>query len=166
MISPSMSGVTLIHTETDTAPECRVVLGGGRLQANDKIDSRRIEVVFTNCAHSRASPKHDDYGLEREGFELLDGGPQGPGYFKWFPPEWRRLGYCPNSGFWVAAQSSWLTELSTKQSHHYVVCGRDGYVELIAERYSWREWDWPDGVREDAASKPPVASGSSDGPGA
>ena len=32
---------------------------------------------------------------------------------------------------------------------HYVVVGRDNYIEIIAERYEWREWLWPTGSRED-----------------
>ena len=164
MISPSMSGVTLIHGESDTSPECRVIFGAGRLQATDLIDSRCIELTFENCAHARVSPKHDDYGLDREGFNLIDdGSPSGVAYLKWLPSQWRQLGYCPRSGFWVALSSPWLNELRINGSHHYVVAGRNGYVEVIASSFSWREWEWTSGRRDDVVHSQSIANGSGNG---
>jgi hypothetical protein len=58
-------------------------------------------------------------------------------------------------GFYVAKKSEWLSGLPAMQDagyHHYVVVGRDGYVELIAERYRWREWPRTTGHREDLAA--------------
>ena len=72
--------------------------------------------------------------------------------------------FCPNSGFYVAKTSAWLSNLTPsvhKDFRHYVVDGRDGYVELIADRYSWREWLWVDSHREEAPScGPEVGSGN------
>lgn len=166
-----MSGVTLIHTETDVAPECTVVFAGGRLTSESRTDSRRIEITFESCYFARVGP-HDD----RETIEVL-------GYEVDRPSElvdvahyidrrnriWRESGNCPDSGFYVARQSDWVSTLPRSfprhlenQIRHYVVDGRDGYVELIARQFSWREWLWTDGQRDDAPSKGPVA-GSGEG---
>jgi hypothetical protein len=162
MISPSMSGVTLIHRESDVGPECRVVFAGGRIQENGLIDSRRIELAFESCALARAAPKHDNKGLDAEGFELLENLPADPrlNYLRWLASEWKRCGYCPRSGMWIATQSAWVGDDVLARTRHYVVCGRDGYVELIARSYSWREWLWVDGHREGVpGTEPVIASG-------
>ena len=39
-ISPSMSGVTLTHSESDVEPECTVVCGAGRLNVDGLVDTR------------------------------------------------------------------------------------------------------------------------------
>ena len=56
MVGPSMSAVTLSHTETDTEPECSIVLGGGRMSDTGQLDSRRIEIDFKMCHHARTRP--------------------------------------------------------------------------------------------------------------
>jgi hypothetical protein len=166
MISPSNSDVTLTHTETDVAPECRVVFGAGRLQSDSKIDSRVVALTFAECSHARVSPKADNAGLGSEGFEFLEDAPKGIAYRNWISEEWKRRGYCPSSGFWVVARSSWLSELRASDGYHYVICGRDGYVELIAKHYSWQEWEWCAGHRDDAVRTNPIASGTGYGNGA
>jgi hypothetical protein len=72
-----------------------------------------------------------------------------------------KTGVCPNSGFYVATQSHWLESLPKmfqRDLHHYVVDGRDGCVELMAQSFKWREWLWIDGRREDAPLKGPVVA--------
>ena len=46
---------------------------------------------------------------------------------------------------------------------HYVVDGRDGYVELIARQFRWREWLWTEGEREQAPARGSVV-GEGEGP--
>ena len=52
MVGPSTSAVTLKHMETDTEPECTIVLGGGRMSDKGQLDNRRIEIDFEVC-HTR-----------------------------------------------------------------------------------------------------------------
>ncbi len=157
MISPSMSGVTLCHSESDTRPECTVVFGGGRLQKTGSIDSRRIEISFEDCWFARSAPKPDNKGIEAVGFKVIGNSSTSDGdYLEWLRSEWNWTGICPRSGFYVATESSWLRSLSEHYQtgfKHYVVSGRDGYVELIGKNYAWREWLWQDSHREDAPNR-------------
>ena len=76
------------------------------------------------------------------------------GYLDWLRREWKATGLCPTPGFYVAMESEWLSSLPDSYHegcHHYVVVGRDGYVELIAHRFRWREWLWTTGHRDDMA---------------
>lgn len=60
--------------------------------------------------------------------------------------------FCPNSGFYVAQESAWLPTLPQyfQQGYrHYVIDGRNGYVELLARSFAWREWLWDHGQRGD-----------------
>ena len=62
----------------------------------------------------------------------------------------------------MATESEWLSSLSggyQEKCHHYVVVGRDGYVELIAERFRWREWMWTTGHRDARELGPVVEKG-------
>ena len=136
MISPSIGAVTLTHTETDVRPECSVVLGGvGRTEKGEP-DSRRIEIEFGMCYHTRTLPL-DGGGVHR----IYPVEPRYEGdvneYLDWLQREWMTTGLCSSPGFYVATESAWLAALGERYegTHHYVVVGRDGYVELIAERY-------------------------------
>ena len=159
-ISPSESGVTLTHIETDVKPECSVVFGGGRLREDGLTDDRRIEITFESCYYARTGPIPDTEGVEALGYEVV-GGFEGDmrDYLAWRHDKWQRDGLCPDSGFYVAQASVWLPTLPPffQQRHrHYVISGRDGYVELVARSFAWREWLWEQGQREDALSIGPV----------
>lgn len=165
-ISPSMSGLTLTHCETDVEPECKVVCGGGRLTDDDRTDDRRIEIAFSMCHYARLGPHDDSVGVEAIGYRV-EGEYEGDvrQYLAWRRRQWRATGICPDPGFYVARQSAWLTALPDFKNdfRHYLVDGRDGYVELISRGFGWREWMWCDGHRDDAPMKGPVV-GSGEGP--
>jgi len=153
-ISPSMSGLTLIHTETGVEPECTAVFGGGRLDNNGFVDSRRIEIEFVECYYTRTGPLDDDQDIESIDYttnSAFTGNMDE--YLDWRSREWQQKGVCPDSGFYVTNQSPWLSMLPTyfhDSFFHYLLTGRDGYVEVIARRYGWKEWLWINGNREDS----------------
>lgn len=160
-----MGSVTLNHTETDTRPECKVVVGAMRFLVDGKIDMSRVEITFEGCWHARTAPKRDDYGLEAEGFDLVQKSPRGVERLKWYWDQWRADGYCPISGFWVAVESRWLVEFLPDKATHYVIQGRNGFVELIAKTFSWREWPWISGHRDELLEfRPVVSSGTGELP--
>lgn len=165
-VLPCMSGITLFHFENDE-PECTVVFGGGRLTANGRFDSRRIEITFSGCVESRFRFLGDEYELGSEGFTLDSPAERffaadPANYLLWQRQTWERDGLCPESGFWVAAEPFEIDPRARRPRHHYVVEGRNGYIELFAEAYSWKEWIWKDINREEVpASSPVVATGSS-----
>src|SRR4051794_3063736 len=111
-ISPSTSGVTLTHHETDIEPECIVVLGGGRLQKDDRTDDRRIEIAFRDCYYARTAPHPDTGGIEVLSYRVIQERPDPAAhYIAWRHDRWRATGVCPNPGFFVATQSNWLATL-------------------------------------------------------
>ena len=153
-ISPTSGCVTITHTETDVAPGCIVVFGGGRLQDDDKTDNRRIEITFDDCYFARTGPHSDTEDIESIGYELTpkNDALTRDGLGKYIA-RWRSTGICPDSRFYVATQSAWLEnipELYRNDCRHYVVYGRDGHVELIARGFRWREWKWLSGHLDDA----------------
>ena len=157
MVAPSTGAVTLKHTETDTEPECTIVLGGGRMSEKGQLDSRRVEIDFEMCHHARTRPLNGGVKTIYPVEPSYDG--HYTGYLDWLRREWNATGLCPNPGFFVATESEWLSTLPDADQEgrqHYVVVGRDGYVELIAERFRWREWMWSDGRRDDVARLGPV----------
>jgi hypothetical protein len=155
-----MSALTLRHCETDVEPECSVVFGAGRLRDDDRTDSRRVELVFEGCYHARVGPHSDTESIEAIGYEIVDPlESDAANYLLRRSRLWRESGFCPDSGFYVALESAWLAGLPDRfrfGSRHYVVDGRDGYVELIARRFRWREWLWIEGDRESAPCNGPV----------
>lgn len=165
-ISPSTSAITLDHSESDVEPECVVVLGGGRLTDDCHTDSRRIDITFKMCYHARVGPHHDTETIEAIGYQIADSySGDMNAYLDWRNKKWIETGNCPDSGFYVAQQSDWLPTLPNvfqQGFQHYVVDGRDGYVELIAKQFAWREWMWSNGHRDDAPSDGPVM-GSGEG---
>jgi hypothetical protein len=161
-----MSGVTLTHTETDVEPECTVVFGGGRLRDDDLLDDCRIELTFQSAYYARAGWHDDDVGIEAIGYtitgvEPFHGAPHE--YVAWAADRWRKLGCCPDPGVYVATRSDWLSEIQPRWRRiplrHYVIDGRDGYAEVLAERFTWREWSWRGGSRDDIANMAPIATG-------
>lgn len=139
-ISPTMSGVTLTHTETDVEPECIIVVGAGRLSEDGRTDSRRVEIVFKLCYYARVGPHSDTEGVGALGYMIeppitCDDAEE---YLGWRVRRWRETGNCPTPRFYVAKQSAWLEGLPSffrRDFRHYVVDGRDGYVELIARNF-------------------------------
>jgi hypothetical protein len=152
-----MSGVTLSHSESDVGPECTVVFGAGRLGADGRTDSRRVEIAFQLCYYARVGPHEDSEGVEMLGYVVEPPIPCAAAEFlEWRARRWRETGNCPDPGFYVAKQSVWLDSLPAffrRNSRHYVVDGRDGYVEVIARQFRWREWLWAEGLRESAPAR-------------
>jgi hypothetical protein len=151
-----MSGVTLVHSESDVEPACSVVLAGGRLCDDDLVDLRRIELTFKFAYYARLGWHDDNEDIRAVGYsveggeETFEGAPAD--YVRWSARRWREQGHCPESGFYVATRSDWLGSVQRHFSHiplrHYVIDGRDGYVEVLASGFSWREWIWNDGSRD------------------
>jgi len=158
-ISPTDSGVTLVHSESMEGPTCTVVCGAGRLGEDDRTDDRRIEIIFQACFYARLGPHPDTEGIESIGYrvEPTYNGHMGD-YLAWRAHQWRGTGNCPDSGFYVARQSAWLAtlpEFYQTECRHYVVDGRDGYAEVIASDFIWHEWLGLEGRRDDAPFKGP-----------
>lgn len=164
-----MAGLTLTHFQDDR-PACTVVFGGGRAQAHGKVDNRRIEISFENAYRARscqsASLANGRDALDGH-FELVGVPDQSSeAAFETTWQHWLKTGICPDPSFYVATRSQWLDEAEGAMSEgselrHYVLAGHDGYVEILSSGYTWREWLWPSGRRDQYVSLDDVvASGS------
>lgn len=149
MVSPSMSGLTLIHCENDE-PECKIVFGGGRMTTSG-MDSRRIEVTFHGCESSRFGLLRDEEELASKGFYLKSDARfvEASEYLAWFKSQWLTCGLCPESGLWIATRSHNDSGSHAEFKSHYVISGRNGFAELFATSFSWNEWIWESGLRDD-----------------
>jgi hypothetical protein len=164
-ISASTGYITLTYSTTDVSTGCQVELGAGRLTENNFTDYRRIDLTFERCLCARAGWHSDTDTVESLGYRVPDGGDDWPleEHWKRYSERWRANGWCPDSGFYVVGESPWLTTLEhSKQSslhetlrknlHHYVIDGRDGYVELIARKFRWSERVWHLPIDTEASS--------------
>jgi len=159
-VSPTTSGLVLTHSESDVEPTASIVLGAGRLRDDDLTDDRRVEITFGGCFFSRFGPKSDDHGIESVGYDVDEPFPYDPANYRELRARiWRETGFCPDPDFYEARRSEWLATLPQwfqHGYHHYVVAGRDSFVEVIASRYRWREWIWSTGDRESSPACGPV----------
>lgn len=149
-ISPSGGGLALTHTQDDE-PECSVVFNGWR--PNEKHDSR-IELSFLLPHYYVRTGFHSDSeNIEAIGYKIIDGydGPQDiQQRHDRFMSQWESEGICPDPGFYYAVESDWLDNLKLRDGfRHYVIDDRNGYIELIAQSYIWKEWTWTSGHRDD-----------------
>lgn len=164
-ISPSSGGLTLRYSETDVEPECTVTLGGGRIQETGSTDGRAIEITFDLCWFARAGHHFDTESISSLGYsiESLPGEPKGgPDWYAFYKEEqqrWLTSGICRRSGFYIAERSAWLEglpDIYRDNAKHYVLDGRDGYVEVIARGFYWKEWTWQSEHRDSAMTRAPV----------
>ena len=158
MVSPS-GGLELQHAETDVGPECRVTFPAGRINADGKLDQRFVEVNFNGGAFVRVHWHEDTTGVECLGYDLpipvVDAWPM--------LDTWAVGDDCPNASFYRVLRSNWVPTLPShfSQHRHYILDGRDGCIEIAAERYTWREWAWPIGVTlSNVLAEAPSATGA------
>jgi hypothetical protein len=83
---------------------------------------------------------------------------------------WLQTGACPDPGFYFSMDSAWLeAERSSwaarqRNSHgpqdavHFLLVGRDGYVEVLALGFTWRAWHYGSPLLGDVSGDP-VMSG-------
>ena len=158
MISPSGSGVTLTHSESGIKPECSVGFWAFRKSETDTTGSHRISIAFEDCYYARVGHHEDSESVEGIGYllELECNLRDVFAFMKWVEQTWIASGFCPQSGFYYAKESEWLASLPSnfqKHARHYVIDGRDGYVEVIASRFTWQEWLSPDSPPENGPSQ-------------
>lgn len=161
MVSPSGGGVTLRHCQDDE-PDCSVVLGGGRLEPQESklwIDSRCIEITFQNVSYARVGPHPDTKDITFIGYEIqtdfealgFSGKEDLIQQRQWLDNYWRTHDVCLDSKFYWTNESEWLSSIELPEPfRHYVIDDCNGYVELIATGYHWKEWIWNSGHRDDA----------------
>lgn len=157
-VSPS-GGVCLQYEETDTSPKCIVTFPASRITPDGLLDSRFVRIDFVGGAFTRTHWHDDRSGPESIGFPAIKQENE-----CWpFRDTWEFGAICPHPSFYQVENSKWILELPSifHSHHHFLVDGRDGCVEIVAERYSWQEWLWLPG-RESAflPGKAPIDCGA------
>lgn len=114
------------------------------------------------CYYARLGPHDDSKTIESIGYQI-DGNDDvhDQASYEQYKQDWMASGICPNSGFYIARQSEWLPTLPAhfqRGFNHYVIDGRDGYVEVIAKQFAWQEWMWANCHRDDAPKMGPVVA--------
>lgn len=165
-------GLSLAHSDTDVGPECSVEFGGMFVKPTRPFKELWVRVDFTLAAFVMAKPHRDDEELsDVTGYDIVPRrAPFTLESYERTNSEWLESGVCPDPKFYFSTSSEWLeavrqrwaarqrTSHPTDKAVHFLLDGRDGYVEVIAAGFSWRAWP-PGRPRLDDVAGPPVMSG-------
>lgn len=152
MISPW--GVTLTHADTDVLPMCSAEFGAIVARPTRPYGEFWVKVDFELAAFAAAKPRRDDEDtFDVSGYDLAakrrNGGDAG---MEQEEAEWLRTGLCPDPRFYFSTDSTWLdaerrswaqrqrTRRRPEEAVHFLLDGRDGYVEILAAGFRWRAW--------------------------
>lgn len=128
-------------TQPRTIPEDEAALTSARGS-----ELKYIEIVFRGAVAATFLPSFSDQEVIPEA--EFDWSQVGADYSlddsldafrRRFWEDWSSSGRCPDPGVYVLKKSAMLDSLckGRKEYLHYVVCGHDNYVEVIARGYSW-----------------------------
>jgi hypothetical protein len=131
-----------------------------------------VRVDFELAAFVSTKPHRDDESVaEVSGYDSVpERRPGGYAALQQEEAEWLRTGTCPDPSFYFSGASSWLetvrhswaarqrTSRRPEDAVHFLLDGRDGYIEMIASGFSWRAWR-PGQPLTRAVSGEPVISG-------
>jgi hypothetical protein len=130
---------------------------------------------FHGAAFASAKPHRDDETLEivtgydivpranRSGLPMLDA-------LDAEETEWIRTGICSDPWLYYSTDSAWLLSERDAWAHrqrgrygagdavHFLLDGRDGYLEILATGFTWRAWPQAH-PRLSATSGEPIMSG-------
>lgn len=160
-------------------PECSVEFGAMLPRPTRPYEEVWVKVEFELAAFASAKPHRDDEDLaDVSGYDIIprrrDESSGLRGYRD--DAEWLRTGLCPDPSFYFSTDSRWLeterrswasrqrTSRPPEDAVHFVLDGRDGYVEIIASGFTWQAWHQGHPFRSEVSGEP-IMSGqwSNDG---
>jgi hypothetical protein len=154
MISPSVSGIVARVTENESAI---IDVDAAVLPAKDPLtaalENVRMRVVFESGQWLRSSPSFGDTEVfPPNTFEIVGQMAFRPdSYLGDFRKLWVTNGRCPDPGIYLAESSNWL-EITGAQRFgckHFVLCGHDMWLEVLALACTWSLLDEPISVALD-----------------
>lgn len=89
---------------------------------------------------------------------------------------WIETGVCPDPGFWFSMDSAWLeaernswatrqrTRHGPEDAVHFLLDGRDGYVEILASAFTWQAWHQGHPRLNEVSGEPIMTGQCADGP--
>ena len=144
-------GLTLNHGDTDVLPECSVEFGVQVVRPSPPYEQLWVKVEFELAAFASAKPHRDDEGLsDVTGYDIVPR--RGATSWEDDQAEWLRTGVCPDPGFYFSTDTRWLDadrrswaarqrgNPRQEEAVHFLLDGRDGYVEILAAGFTWRAW--------------------------
>lgn len=147
-------GLDLSHSDTDVVPECSVEFGARVLHDGRDYGELWVVVEFELAGFASAKPHRDDEELaDVSGYEIPVRRREYSESMRQAEEEaWLSTGICPEPHFYFSTDSTWLRSereswayrqrgrIEPGDAIHFVLNGRDGYVEVIAAGYAWRAW--------------------------
>jgi hypothetical protein len=170
-------GLTLTHTDTDVLPECSVEFGAMMPRSSPPYAEFWVKVDFELAAFASTKPHRDDEDLlSVSGYDIVPKKRAG-GYAasQHDEAEWLRTGVCPDPSFYFSADSRWLKaerpswaarQRASRQPEdavHFLLDGRDGYIEILASGFAWRAWRSGRPLRSAVSGEPVMSGGWLDG---
>ncbi len=158
-------GLQLTHADTDTLPECSVEFGAMIVRPTGPYEQFWVRVDFELAAFASAKPRRDDEPLaDVTGYDIVprrrvhDAGDR--------DAEWLRSGTCPDPGVYFSTDSALLaasrvpwserqrTNKPPEAAVHFLLDGRDAYLEILAAGFSWRAWHQGDPILSEVSGEP------------
>jgi hypothetical protein len=163
-------GLHLNHSDTDLLPECSVEFGAMMVRPAPPYEELWVRVEFELGAFASAIPHRDDEDLlDVSGYDIV---PRRAGLSSYEHQQavWLQAGLCPDPNFYFSTDSKWLTaergswaarqrtNCPPEDAIHFLLDGRDGFIEVLASGFTWRAWH-PERPSWRAVSGEPVMSG-------
>jgi hypothetical protein len=154
-------------------PECSVEFGAVLPRPTPPYEELWVKVEFELAAFASARPHRDDEDLaDVSGYDIVprrrDERSGLRGYRN--DAEWLRTGVCPDPSFYFSTDSTWLeaerqswserqrSGRPSEDAVHFLLDGRDGYVEVLASGFTWDAW--PEGhPRQNLVPGAPIRRG-------
>ena len=161
-------GLDLRHSDTDTSLECVVEFGAMVVRPAPPYEELWVAVEFHDAAYACAKPHKDDERIEDVTGYVIRGRESDDEAA--YEAEWLASGVCPDPYVYFTTDSPWLdrergswaarqrTNHGPEDAVHFLLNGRDGYIEILASNFSWRAWT-PGHPRLNEVSGPPLMSG-------
>lgn len=170
-------GVTLSHSDTDVVPECSVEFGGHIVRPQPPYEQIWVRLDFELAGLARARPHRDDEDLgDVTGYDIVPRRRyRGVETYASNQAEWRRTGWCPDPDVYYSTDSAWLADerdgwayrqrltvtaidsprigrraratRTAADAVHFIVNGRDGFVEVMAAGFTWTSYEQTAGPR-------------------
>lgn len=166
-------GLSLTHGDTDVLPECSVEFGVLIVQPTRPYRELWVRADFELAAFACAKPHRDDENLLGvTGYDIVPRR-RGPGAatYEEQQDEWLRTGVCPDPGFYFSTATKWIDEerqswtqrqradLRPEEVVHFLLNGRDGYIEILAAGFTWRAWPQGRPLLNDVSGDPVLSGG-------
>ena len=142
MISTSVSNFQMTVVENGN---CQLLLDTFWGHNVSESQYRRVALEFSDVAATHYGVFRNDN--ERGGKEAFDwpnelSSPRNAQEFQdWFEAKaakWESTGICPDPNFYRVTGSQWIAEYF-EQPEHFLLCGCDAFIEILALKFSWSE---------------------------